>query len=211
MTSPEHSIAAARVAALVGKAIVGPVREYEVALERMVNRALSQGMTAAEFRADHKALLREFATPTFLDGLRAGGVDEMDEDDDATVAGWLQEQLQHVNDFAKFVTAARKLPPDERAQAEREAIRRLVLWVRAMEMLRALGLASAKANMMVTWRVGDTEHCATCASLNGKRRRWKWFTSREYIPQQPGSDTLECGGYNCQCVLRDDKGKQVMP
>lgn len=211
MTSSGREAAQAVVDLLTGKAITGPVREYEVILEKMVNRALSRGTTPREFAAEHRGLLREFAKLAFLDGLKVGGVDELDEDDEDTVAGWLKEQLAHVSDFAAFVCGVRKLPPDERAGAESQATQRLVYWVQSLETLRGLGRASAQRNMMVTWRVGDTEHCPTCQSLNGKRRRWKWFTDRGYIPQENGSDVLECGGYRCACVLRDDKGKQVMP
>lgn len=196
------------------KAVVGPVREYESLLQRSVAQALSRGMTAAEFRADHRGWLREFAPLAFVDGLQAGGVDdtELSEEDQDTVDTWLKEQLGYTADFAAFVTGAKKLPPDERKIASDQAIQRAVWWVQSLETLRGLGRASAQKNMMVTWRLGRTEdHCTTCASLNGKRRRWKWFTDRDYIPQENGSETLECGGWNCDCRLVDDKGKQVMP
>lgn len=217
MNSPttEHARAAAKVAALLeGKAVVGAVREYQVQLERLINRALSSGgISASEFRADHKSLIREYGPEAFNDGLKAGGVDDgPDDEDDEVIRAWIAEQLTHVADFAAYVTGARKLDPEARASAEREATRRGVLWVQAMENLQALGKASALKNMMVTWKLGRTEkHCGTCASLNGKRRRLKWFTERDYLPQQVGSETLECGGWNCDCTLRDDKGKVVLP
>lgn len=62
-------------------------------------------------------------------------------------------------------------------------------------------------NKMLTWNYGDTDHCATCADLNGQRHSARWFTKRGYIPQESGSETLDCKGFNCQCYLTDDEGE----
>jgi hypothetical protein len=31
-----------------------------------------------------------------------------------------------------------------------------------------------------------------------------------YIPQQPGSETLACGGWNCDCQIVDDDGERLL-
>lgn len=197
------------------KAVVGAVREYESRLTEFVRRGLSGFYSQKEFATRHTVLINELAVKAFYEGMKAGGIDEpadeiTDEETD-TVDEWLTEQISHIAEFALAVSDASKAKGEERKPAHDAIDARLGFWVKAMETLQALGQAAAQKNMLVTWKYGDTEHCETCNGLNGKRRRWKWFTERGYIPQEPGSDTLDCHGYNCQCKLVDDKGKQVMP
>ena len=65
---------------------------------------------------------------------------------------------------------------------------------------------------MGVWRVGPTEHCTTCASLDGQVRTVRAFLDAGLIPQQKGSPTLECGGWNCQCTICDpETGKVLVP
>lgn len=71
------------------------------------------------------------------------------------------------------------------------------------------GKMFAQKNKMLTWHLGKTEnHCSTCASLDGKRHRASWYVARNYIPRQAGA-AMDCGGYNCDCRLEDDKGNEV--
>lgn len=71
------------------------------------------------------------------------------------------------------------------------------------------GRLFAEKNKMLTWHLGETEqHCDTCASLDGTRHRASWYLKKNYIPRKPGA-AMECGGYNCDCSLTDDSGKEV--
>ncbi len=88
---------------------------------------------------------------------------------------------------------------------------RLGLWVRSVRATytRFLSLARGKSKAaMATWEIGPTDHCVTCQRLNGQRHRLEWFTSRNYIPQQPGA-AMVCGGWRCLCRLVDDGGAVV--
>jgi hypothetical protein len=67
---------------------------------------------------------------------------------------------------------------------------------------------------MGQWRVGPTkESCSTCPMLEGKGpQKLSWFLENNYIPQQNGSGTLECGGWNCLCTIEDpETGKVLVP
>lgn len=67
----------------------------------------------------------------------------------------------------------------------------------------------ASKNQMLTWELGTTEkHCDTCKSLDGKSHRATWYLARNYIPRTPGA-SMDCGGYNCDCRLKDKKGNEV--
>lgn len=71
------------------------------------------------------------------------------------------------------------------------------------------GVMFGKSGRMLTWQLGNTEkHCDTCLSLRGGRHRASWYISRNYIPRQPGA-AMDCHGYNCDCRLVDDNGKEV--
>lgn len=63
------------------------------------------------------------------------------------------------------------------------------------------------------WELGATEeHCDTCSMLNGKTHPMSWYISNGYIPQQAGSTTLDCGGWRCDCSIRNPKtGEQIIP
>ena len=63
------------------------------------------------------------------------------------------------------------------------------------------------------WELGATEeHCDTCAGLNGKVHPMSWYLQNDYIPQQAGSATLDCGGWRCDCRIVDPKtGERLIP
>lgn len=197
------------------KAVVGAVREYESRLSEFVRRGLSGFYSQKEFVTRHTVLINELAIQAFYEGMKAGGIedpkDEITDEESAMVDEWLTEQVSHIAEFALAVNDASKAKGEDKQAAQDAVDNRLSFWVRSMETLQTMGEASAQKNMMVTWEYGETEHCETCQSLNGKRRRWGWFVDRGYIPQEPGSDTLDCHGYNCQCKLVSDNGKVVMP
>lgn len=66
---------------------------------------------------------------------------------------------------------------------------------------------AAAGNQMLEWRYGDTDHCDTCASLNGQKHRAKWYIARDYIPRKPGA-AMTCGGYRCMCSLLTKDGEE---
>ena len=70
----------------------------------------------------------------------------------------------------------------------------------------------ASSTTMGIWKLGRTEkHCDTCYWLNGQVQPLAWFASNGYIPRQPGSRTLACGGWRCDCGIFDAKtGKQLL-
>lgn len=187
--------------------VEGYVAEYDNLLTALIRKAWRGDITAGEMAAEHRRILKNLAPGCYYAGIQDGGVDqsEADETDRQTIADWTTEQSSHTLDFAK---AARDAGKDK---AARDAVKaRADMWLAAMLALGNLGRASAQANAMGEWIVGPTEHCSTCAKLNGQRHRVKWFVSKGYIPREPGSDTLECNGFRCQCRVVDDKGKQLL-
>ncbi len=182
--------------------------QYERQLTRFVREASEHTMDATDMARAHRALLRTMGPDAYVEGLKAGGVDEseMDVTDQVQIDAWLKEQLSSVNGFAKDAYAA-----GTNAVARKEVTDRVGFWVSALESLAGYGRMSAQENAMTTWKLGKTkEHCSDCYKLNGQRHRLKWFKSQGFIPREPGSKELACGGWRCDCRLVDDRGRKVI-
>lgn len=60
--------------------------------------------------------------------------------------------------------------------------------------------ASAQKNMMVRWVVGPTEEsCKDCSRLDQQEHRLRWFLDKGFIPGTPGTEALNCKGFQCLC------------
>lgn len=81
-----------------------------------------------------------------------------------------------------------------------EFTRRIDLWVnKGLNRIYELGKLSAKSNQMLQWHLGATEqHCRSCLAANGQRHRARDWMRSGIMPQ---ADTLECGGFYCDCSL----------
>ena len=211
MNAPAALAALETMAHLLGvslKDVSDITDEYEKQLSRFAFQAYEGLMDKTDLARAHRALIRTLAPRAYKEGLKAGGVDEteMDEEDQAAIAEWVASQLDFVREFSKDAVAAKL-----NANARNAIQDRVGLWAQSMQTLGDLGRASAQGNAMGTWKYGDTEHCDTCRALNGQRKRLKTWIRQGIIPQQPGSTALDCGGWNCQCTIRDDKGRQLLP
>jgi hypothetical protein len=135
----------------------------------------------------------------------------LDEDALEWLAARQDAELGHIKElFAtlKDMRAQYRAKEITTADVKAEIERRRDGYSATLDSVYVTGKMYAQKNKMVTWQYGETEHCDTCASLNGKRHRAKWFIARDYIPRKPGA-AMDCGGYRCQCSLLDDKGKEI--
>ena len=228
MTTPPNSPAAARIKAAMRpvvdwlaerigiKSVSGYVIDYNVQLTRWITEVWDGKMSEVDLRRAHRELLKETAEGVYVEGMKDAGLSEaealdaLNDSDREKIGEWVKEQAAHVDQFAADVYAVR----NEQANApgaQAAIFARSDLWAAAVDTLGSFGRASVGGQrQMVTWRVGDTEHCPTCLELDGKRHRLDWFTGRGYIPRQNGSETLDCRGYQCQCGLFGDDGEQVL-
>lgn len=217
----EHLLAARKVAAAVFAALgikstAKRVDDYEVTLSEYVVNVLNGDAAASKLGALLRALIRSAAPEMAAEALEeAGSADpeaDYDEDIERIVDGWIDDQLEFVDGFATDVGAATRANAGDEWQARQGAvIDRVTLWAGSLRDLGSKVKADYQANKPGTWQYGDTDHCDTCAGLNGQRHKLRWFTSRGYLPQENGSATLDCHGFHCQCVIVDDKGEQLLP
>lgn len=172
-------------------------------VERLTSSSSGDTRSAA---SNMRQLIKGMAEQVYVEGLREGGIEDaesqLSEEDTAAIQDWVAGQLPYVIDFLKAVA--------EEGQTG-STLNRIELWVGALGSLGHTAIMSARENMMVTWEYGDTDqHCTTCSTLHGQRHRLKWYRDKGYIPREPASETLSCGGWGCDCRLVDDDGNQVI-
>ena len=191
------------------KSISGVAHGYRSEFIAAVNQVFRGNITPVALRDRLGTLIEDYAERIFIEGAVEAGSkithDDLEKDELAAIDEWKNGQLAHVESFAAAADAAA-------TPVEREAIlSRVDLWVNALRNLGAQGRASVLANRPGTWHLGQTEeHCATCANLDGKRHRLKWYTDRNYFPRTPGA-AMDCGGYRCDCQVTADDGTVLLP
>lgn len=192
--------------ALAEKSVAGVVRKFKANLRNVMTLGF---ISDKSILADLRRVVREGVTDAYTEGLREGGADPNDlaDEDAQAIADLVNTQAQHTTDLAKAIRQAKS---DKALQRDLLNVR-LPLWVASIESAGNLGRASAQVNIMGTWKLGKTEeHCETCAKLNGKRHRLRWYIDNGLIPRQPGNENLQCGGWKCDCQVVDDKGRRLL-
>lgn len=76
------------------------------------------------------------------------------------------------------------------------AFDRIQMWAGRYELIKSKFLTIFAKNKKLMWKVGDTEHCIDCLTMDG--RVYRASTIDKYNIQ-PRSKELACGGYRCQC------------
>lgn len=162
---------------------------------------------ARQLAKDLRALIKATAPDIYFDELAKHGIsrEDADPEDEATVKQFIATQYASTLDFASYAVLAK-------TKKDRAAVdQRLQMWTNSMQSLQDQAKMSAEKNAMGEWKLGHTEeHCSTCQMLNGKRHRLRWFTDKGYIPREPGSETLDCGGWNCDCSIKSDNGRTLI-
>ena len=105
--------------------------------------------------------------------------------------------MDHILDYARQI---------EQAAANQAPIAplmgRVALWVnRYQDVLNLSLITTAKQDDRFKWIYGDTQHCGTCASLNGVVATKEQWDASGFRPQNPPNQMLDCGGWRCQCRL----------
>lgn len=180
--------------------------DYDVIRADFVNRLTDAFLSFVSTngraaRNDARRAVAEDLPAAFYRGYQDAGGDETENDDEKWLTDGQAEQLGFMSD----ALAALKESGD--AVTEDAINARVETWAQTLDSFYQQGKLRGAKNKMLTWSLGATEkHCATCSKLDGQRHSAKWWIAHKYIPRQPGSETLECGGWNCDCGLYDDDG-----
>lgn len=210
--------AAAEVAALVAAYVAQAVKsvrsvagDYEVALTEPIAAYFNGDGSTRAIRSAFQRAIREYAKDAYIEGIQEGKgeASDFDEQDQAVVDAWIDEQLGYVDGLVEAVSGFKDA--EDRTAFEQRIFDRVRFWVNALADLGGRGKLRAMEGEMAYWELGDTEeHCTDCLRYSRlqPRRVKKWMEAGTL----PRSQDLECSGYNCDCTLRSVRtGRIIYP
>jgi hypothetical protein len=214
VANPSAGIIAGYVAGLIErltrvKTVRSYVIDYEVELTTPIADYFNGDGSLRAVRATFQRAIREFARPTYIEGITdgKGNEEDFDEEDEAVVEAWISEQLSHVDGLVDAVREAQQA--DDRTTAQRGIFDRVKLWVNALADLGGRGKLRAQEGALAYWVLGETEeHCKDCLRYSHlKPRRLKRWLDDDALPR---AHNLACNGYNCDCTLRSPKTNRIL-
>jgi hypothetical protein len=124
--------------------------------------------------------------------------EDMTEEWEAELQAIIDEEFNFVEQFINDIVSRSR--NDEGLDA---LLTRVPLWAnRYNDVVNQSKIITASKGQKLEWVYGDTEHCATCAALNGIVAYATEWEESGFHPQGPPNDLLSCGGWRCQCELR---------
>jgi hypothetical protein len=174
------------------KAFNGTSANFKLRFIDIVTLAIEKRLSPAEFDTLMLASLERAGRDAYIDGLKQGGVSQMDETDEAELQRWVSDQIDFIDNLKAQVYSDGISAVEVPARAD--------MWQnKSLSTMYDAGRVSADRNGMYIWKLGGTEkHCNDCIRLNGQVHRFKDWYSRDWLPQ---SDRLSCNGFNCDCKL----------
>lgn len=197
------------------KSIAGYVRDYEAEITGLAIEVFNRNQTRAQFAAALRSLIRSEGPGVYEEGMREGGSNDpagdMDEGDDAILAGWIDDQLEFVNDFADAVGDVAGLKPPEATAKQQSIFDRAKLWAQSLATLGGLAKARALGDPMLTFDGDDGEEsCDDCQRYKGQRHRRSWWEKNGLL-QRNGNENFKCGRWGpCKHHYYDDDGNLVI-
>lgn len=175
------------------KSLADAASGFERRFGTFVRVAQAQNFPPAIMRATFRGELLEAGRAAYDEGLRDGGANPAQADSgdrDTRVSTWVALQNGYIDKFVEDV-ATNKM---DKAQASNHA----AMWVnKSLRTIYYAGLHAAAGETNYRWSLGATErHCKTCLTANGVVRKLKDWLAAGITP---GSDRLECKGFNCDC------------
>jgi hypothetical protein len=172
---------------------------YQKQIDRLTRSLYRGNVDELEFVFVMGDLITGQLTKAWYEGMAENGLtkDDMTDEWRAILDGIIAEEKSHLADLAAAIDQASidKTPIDP-------LLTRAALWGgRYEDVVNQAKLATAEPKDKFEWVYGDTEHCETCAALNGLVARAGEWEQSGFHPQMPPNGLLECGGWRCQCRL----------
>jgi len=195
-----------------GQSLEDVQAEYQDKLYGYMADYLQSSQPITSFRNQFRRAVNDAFTFAFVAGWADAGASQLTDE----AQSWLDERIgtellfsDPLFDDLKALRANSEIPLEDKlasAQAHAEA------YTNTLTGVYAQGKMMGEPERDGEWEYGDTDHCDTCAGLNGKVHPMSWYLDNGYIPQEAGSSTLDCGGWKCQCIIKDPKtGEQLIP
>jgi len=181
--------------------------DYNNALTRIVLIYLNDLITAPgrageTFGVDFADAIESGLNEAWRLGMRENDVTEMDPDWQDMVDEIVAGERLHIPDFAAYLTEVAG-HSDNVGQAMSTVSSRLDMWINRYNDVYNQAIAkTADEKTKLVWVYGDTQHCDTCARLNGIVAYAREWDEAGISPQNPPNGALSCGGWQCQCSLK---------
>lgn len=135
----------------------------------------------------------------WVEGAQECGIqaDELTEKEIEARDEFIFDQTDLLSGFINDINSQRKVDGGQLTPF----LQRNEMWVNQYSSAKQQSEALACKDDKREWRVGRTEHCRSCLSLNGQVRRLS-FWNNNVLPRNPDNSKLICRGFRCQCTLR---------
>jgi len=184
---------------------------YKATIQGTIDEYLyTDGVSITRFRNVWRKAVQEAFYPAFEMGLVDGGGEAPAQGEDLQ---WINAKADaergYVDELFVQLKALKKQAQEEGIKIfDGVAERRSEGYCRTLDSIYSEGKIRGAANMMLTFGGADgMESCRTCQKLKGARHRASWWKGHNLIPGQPGNGNYDCGGYQCQHILFNDKGE----
>ncbi len=172
---------------------------YSAALQALAQQAIEGEIDKDEFERQLAALVMSLSIALYLS---ASGktIAELDADDNRAILEYQQANLDSIPQLGDDIYEGRFVDPETGLPRVEALGSRLSLWVMSGLALANIGNARGHPEQRFRWDLGATfEHCSDCLRLDGQVHTGAEWTASGWLPQ---TRRLECGGWNCDCVLR---------
>jgi hypothetical protein len=168
-------------------------------LDKAVRELWKGSITESQFVDGLADLLSQQMRRAWNEGMRENGLDpkkDMTPEWEEELQDLIADQFSYVDGYASEIVSASK-----KDGVTVDAFRaRVEMWANNYtSTVNTAQIVTASAKDRFKWVVGPTEHCGTCAALDGvvaTAEKWNELRRRGIEPQ---GDKLECGGWKCQC------------
>lgn len=137
-------------------------------------------------------------TRAWQEGAKSVGIDpgEITPKEQMQLSAIIFREYSFVPNLANFIYANRK-----GKGLLGSVLQRMTTWANRYTDVSNRAKVAAESDPKLKWTIGPTtDHCGTCAKLNGKIKRASWW-DEHVMPQMPPNPNLECKGWKCLCEL----------
>lgn len=171
---------------------------YKASLRPIVRAYWSGVFDQQTFTEEMTFAIADGLDQAFAEGAKQCGIlpEDYTDAENKALTDSIKKEQGHIGNLESFVFEHRK---GEGKLGE--AFARLNDWALRYTDVSNQAKALTCKDKKLEWRVGPTEHCRTCAKLNGKVKRASVWDSSGIRPQNPPNPLLVCKGFRCQCEL----------
>lgn len=170
----------------------GGIVSFRRNLRASVRGLWTGALTKAQALRTFRAAIERGIEKAWVDGAQECGI----QPDELTVKELTarDEFIFDQNDLApNFIDAIAANSKAEGGQLQ-PLIQRNEMWVNQYESAKVESEALACGNGKRIWRLGNTDHCKTCVSLENQVRRLS-FWQNNVLPRNPVNEKLVCQGF----------------